>query len=235
MNRIERATGGPQPAGVIPLAENLWIERFDFAVAGVRLGKVTTMLRLASGEVILHSAGPWRPEHVAAWQALGAVRWIVEATCIHDTFARQAASLYPDVAYLVPKGFPLELTTMRPLWPAPAEWGEEISLFKLLGMPRVRETVLLHRPSRTLVVADLVFNLPRLSHAWSRAALRWASGLKSYPGTSRLFRAAIRDRRAFARSVDAILAEDFDRVVMAHGDVIETGGRVALAAALGWR
>lgn len=41
----------------------------------------------------------------------------------------------------------------------------------------------------------------------------------------------IRDRRAARASVDAILGWDFERVIVAHGDVLETGGRERFAAA----
>jgi hypothetical protein len=52
----------------------------------------------------------------------------------------------------------------------------------------------------------------------------------AYPGVraSRLFRALIRDRQAFLRSLDRILACDFDRVVMSHGSIIEQGGKAAI-------
>jgi hypothetical protein len=42
----------------------------------------------------------------------------------------------------------------------------------------------------------------------------------------------VKDRAAFDRSIERMLAWDFDRIVMAHGDIVETGGRRMLIEAL---
>jgi hypothetical protein len=52
-------------------------------------------------------------------------------------------------------------------------------------------------------------------------------------------RLGIRDRaaarRSLARSLDRILASDFDRVVMSHGRVVDGGGRPLLERAFAFR
>jgi hypothetical protein len=45
---------------------------------------------------------------------------------------------------------------------------------------------------------------------------------------------SIRDRRAARESLERILGWDFDRVVVAHGDVLERGGREALRQGYAW-
>jgi hypothetical protein len=40
----------------------------------------------------------------------------------------------------------------------------------------------------------------------------------------------IRDRVAARQSVDRVLQWDFDRIIMTHGEVVETGGREQFAA-----
>ena len=44
-------------------------------------------------------------------------------------------------------------------------------------------------------------------------------------GRGRLFRAAIKDKTVFRESLARVMRWDFDRVVMSHGRVLETGGR----------
>jgi hypothetical protein len=53
-------------------------------------------------------------------------------------------------------------------------------------------------------------------------------------GPSRLLRFAIRDKAACRRSIDRILEWDFERVVVTHGEVLESGGREALRSAYAW-
>ena len=69
------------------------------------------------------------------------------------------------------------------------------------------------------------------------APTRWLMKLlRSYGhfGPSKLDPLLIRDRAAARASLEQILAWDFDRVVVAHGDVLETGGREALRSGYHW-
>lgn len=45
-------------------------------------------------------------------------------------------------------------------------------------------------------------------------------------------KASVKDRAAFESSLGTILGWDFDRVIVGHGDVIESGGKAKLRAAL---
>jgi hypothetical protein len=106
----------------------------------------------------------------------------------------------------------------------------EVKGFVLGGMPKLNEIAFVHRPSKTLVVCDLVFNLTKPS-----ALLRlvvWLSGVGSRFGVSRLFASHVKDRALFAASMRAILDEGFERVVMCHGDVVASGGAALLRDAL---
>jgi hypothetical protein len=53
-------------------------------------------------------------------------------------------------------------------------------------------------------------------------------------GPSKLDPWLIRDRDAARQSLERILTWDFDRVVVAHGDVLESGGHEALRTGYAW-
>jgi hypothetical protein len=84
-------------------------------------------------------------------------------------------------------------------------------------MPQIQEHAFFHRPSKTLIVADLMFNLPPNVGAWTQLFLRAAAGIRDYPGMSRLFRFMIKDRAEFVSSIGRIADLDFDKVVVTHG------------------
>jgi hypothetical protein len=44
----------------------------------------------------------------------------------------------------------------------------------------------------------------------------------------------VRDRRATREALDRVLAWDFDRVTVTHGEVLESGGHEALRRAWAW-
>jgi len=214
------------------LADDVWTRRYPLRFMGMRLGRRVTVLTVAPGEVVVHSTAPFTSDDMAAIQGLGTVRAIIEATTLHDTFARAGQVAFTDVPYLVPAGFPRKPQgpRVRPLTEAADLLGDGVHLQRLEGMRGIEEWALFHPASRTLVVADLLFNLPH-ARGWTRWALRWLAGIRQYPAIDRPFRLAIRDRAAFAASLGSILAWDFDRIIVAHGEVIPTGGREVLRAA----
>jgi hypothetical protein len=101
------------------------------------------------------------------------------------------------------------------------------------GSPRVNEIVFLHRATRTLLLTDLAFNVQHAASLAGRMFFRLA-GVYGRFATSRLMRLMVRDRVAARMAAERILDWDFDRVIVAHGEVLERGGRDALRDALGW-
>jgi hypothetical protein len=97
-------------------------------------------------------------------------------------------------------------------------------------MPLMNEVALLHEPSRTLVLTDLVFNVQAGPGNRARLFHRLVGATGRF-GPHRLIRLGIRDRVAARRSIDRILGWEFDRIVMSHGEVVPTGGRALLEQA----
>lgn len=101
-----------------------------------------------------------------------------------------------------------------------------------------KELVFNHRPSRTLIEADLLFNLPA-HEQMSKTGEDPQSGLLTqlFNKINNTRGSAIwqkrfiwygisaGDRPAFNRSVARMEKWDFDRLIPCHGDVIETGAK----------
>jgi hypothetical protein len=49
-----------------------------------------------------------------------------------------------------------------------------------------------------------------------------------------MFRVGLSNRCAAGRALDEILAWNFDRIIVGHGEIVETGGREALARGYAW-
>jgi hypothetical protein len=215
------------------LADNLWVKRYPLSVLGTAHGRTVTILRLTSGELIVHSMAPFSEADKAEIRRLGKPAWLVEAMMLHDTYAREGRAAFPDAVFLAPLGFGdvVDFPTSR-LVPPPREWVNEIEVIELRGAPRLQEHVFIHRPSRTLIVADLVFNFPQDERGWNWLFHRYIAGLKRYPGMSRFFRLCISDRETFCASFQQVLESDFDQIIVGHGEVIESEGKAALRRAL---
>jgi hypothetical protein len=215
------------------LADNLWVKVYPLALMGTLLGRTVTIIRVSSGKLVLHSMAPFSANDVEQIRACGEPSWLVEAMMLHDTYARQGRDQFPGLPFLAPKGFnQIVKFATQPLLPAPAEWSGEIEIFPLAGVPRLQEHVFLHIPSRTLIVADLVFNFNREETGWDYFFHHYLAGMKRYPSLSRIFRLCIHDHSAFRDSLAPILAADFDRIIVGHGRTVERDGKALLRRAL---
>jgi len=219
------------------IGENIGVIDLPFRVLGAPLGKNTTVIRLNSGDVLVHSAGPLREHNFKAIREMGEVKWLMEGSRLHDTFAARLRAAFPDAQYLLPDGFPLsheQLAPARSLCEVPPEWADEIEIIPVEGMPRLAENALLHRSSRTLVLTDLVFNLPWEPGEKIPFFLRWVSGFRSFPGTSRLVKMCVKDKAAVRESLERIVAADFDRIVVGHGLIMSSNAKERLCELLAW-
>ena len=182
---------------------------------------------------MIHSTAAFTPEEVAAICALGEPGWLLDGILRHDTFAKEGRAAFPGIPYLAPAGFsevvgfPTELIV-----PAPVEWEGELLALEIQGAPEARDTALLHIPSRTLILTELVFNFGSDEPLWTELLLRVAVGGEHHPGMSRPVKAGVKDQAAFEISLATILGWDFDRVIVGHGDVIERDGKTKLRTAL---
>jgi hypothetical protein len=82
-------------------------------------------------------------------------------------------------------------------------------------------------------MCDLAFNFGPNAATFTRL---WMKAIRSYGhfGPSKLDPLLIRDRVAARESLQRILTWDFDRVVVAHGDVLESGGHELLRQGYAW-
>jgi hypothetical protein len=152
---------------------------------------------------------------------------------MHDTFAKEGRAAWPDLPYLTPSRFAEASSVQtKSLDSPPPAWAGEIDMLKLEGTKK-KEHVLFHRPSRTLVVADLFFSFPPGARGWSRFFARHIMRLPpTLFGVSRFFRLLIEDKEAFAGSVRELLKCDFERILVAHWAPIETAAKSRAEQAL---
>lgn len=216
-----------------PLAENLWLLVYPLKMLGADLRRNVTLIRLRSGKVVIHSTAPFTAEDVVVIRALGEPGWLLDGILRHDTFAKEGRAAFPGIPYLAPEGFSETVGfPTTPIVPAPAEWDGELLALEIQGAPEARDTALLHVPSGTLILTELIFNFGDAEPLWTELLLRVAVGGEHHPGMSRPFKAGVKDKAAFNASVASILSWNFDRVIVGHGDVIEFDGKTKLRAAL---
>lgn len=224
-------------ATLTPFADGVWLEIGPACILGMRLTTTMTVFRLADDSLLVHSPLACTAERRAAVAALGPVRHLYAPSTYHDVHAGAWQAAFPGARLHAPPGLVRERRDLRidrvigrEREPAFADVLEEVGIEGF----RLEETVLVHRPARTVVVADLVHNVGRPDQRWAKIYTR-AMGFHDRVAMSRMIRwLGFSDRAAARRSIDALLSREFDRVVVGHGKPVTTGAREAIAEAFTW-
>lgn len=216
------------------VANQIWVIAHPFEILKVKMGTRTTVVRLSNGSLWLLSPGGGLAQLKTELEALGPVTAIVAPNTMHHLFLPEVVALFPEARLYGPKGLKRKqpgLAIEALAAEAPALWQDDLQQIRLEGMPMLQETAFFHPLSRSLIVTDLVFNLQHSDHAWSRLFMRLNDAYGKL-GPSRMLRQmAIKDPVALAQSLEKVLAWDFDRIVLSHGELVESGGKARLREA----
>ncbi|KAK6353897.1 hypothetical protein TWF730_008319 [Orbilia blumenaviensis] len=108
------------------------------------------------------------------------------------------------------------------------------------------EIALLHKPSGTVIEADLIFNLPAQEQFsktdidakagfWTKVSMHIFTSLAGKSQQRFLwYGASSKGRPSFNRSAKIMDGWEFDRIIPCHGDVIETGGKATFRRLFAW-
>ena len=97
------------------------------------------------------------------------------------------------------------------------------------------EVVFFHRASGTVLVTDLVQQIPKgWYHGWRAVVARLDLMTAAVPSVPRKFRFSTTDKATARDCVQRILEWPAGRLVMAHGAPMQAGGKDALRRAFGW-
>jgi hypothetical protein len=198
-----------------------------------------TVLRADDGRLVLWSPVAMTAAHHEALRALGEVRTLVAPNAFHHVHLAAAVAAFPGARVVGVPGhekkrpdvrFDLLVDRATPE-SALADVGlqGDISAIPTTGWPMVNELVAVHRPSGTAVVTDMVFHIREAPNAFSRW-FWWLDGVWQRAALPRTMPVFLRDRAAFDASLEQVLAHPWDRLVMAHGEVLHQGGRAPLEA-----
>ncbi len=199
-----------------------------------KLGRRMTVIRLKDHRLVLHSSIRLHPKDLDWLRSLGSPAIIIAPNSFHTSDAGWMAHRFPAAELFVPaskftefreKGFrPKDVNSEFP-----QAISSELECIPIEGT-RISEAAFLHHPTRTLILCDLAFNMADVFTGLERVLMRW-NRVGGRFGPSRLTKLIFaKDRAQLLNSYRKLLTLDFDRVIVNHGDVLESGGHALLRA-----
>ncbi|KAJ6532693.1 hypothetical protein DFH09DRAFT_1181988 [Mycena vulgaris] len=206
-------------------------------------GGRSTAIRLSTGDVWVLASTPLTHDTKAAIDKLGPVKWIMAGDAVHHMFLGQFKTAYPEAKIIgvealiaKKKAEGLKLDGAYGADAADTKYGfeDEIYACYFSGFAN-KDVAWFHAASKTLIVADLLFNLPgKEQYSKSKSSSKvpifgtldpWGSVHKHFVWGQG------KDKAAMTRDAKTVLAWAPERIIMCHGDVIETDGTKAWASA----
>lgn len=189
---------------------------------GMILPIAATVIRLRTGGLVVYSPVQPEPAAGAAIDALGPVEHVIAPSALHHLYAAAAAARWPAARIHAAAGARAKQPALRvdrdlAGGPDPA-WQGTLDVVRIAGAPQIDEHVAFHRPSGTLICADLLFHITRPANLATRIILTLMGTGGGRLAQSRVWRFARRDRAAARASLARVLAWPIRQVAPCHGE-----------------
>ena len=193
-----------------------------------------TVIETANG-LVIYSPVALSSGNIAQVNSLGEVTAIIAPNLYHHMFLRACSRHFPSARLLIPSGLQEKIghianTEIIEQTTTIADQGQ-IDHFVFTGH-RIRETILFHRPSATLITADLLYNYSTEQFLAERLWFRMI-GCYGSPKTPFYHRFSIEDRNSVQALIETVTQWQPARIVMSHGSIF-TGEAAAEVFARAW-
>ena len=194
-----------------------------------------TVIQLANHDLVVISPIQVNNAMVSQLNEIGTVRHIIAPNLYHYLFAANFKMLYPNATFWAVPGLETKKTDLAidQIIPSDANhlWDGLESIFfngfrtlGLRGIDSLNECVFFHGASRSLILTDTVVYFDESFPVITQLAARVLGGYNRL-APALLERIATTEKEKVRGCVEKVLKWDFDRVIMAHGTIVEQDGK----------
>ncbi len=230
---------------LVQFAENIWTaDGPSVNFYGMNYPVRMTVIRLTCGfrgdEIFVHSPISPTPELLQEIVALGEVTYIVSPNKIHHLYLGDWSDIFPEAQVFASPGLMNkrpELSFDGELGDVPETgWAKEIDQLIFAGSRAMDEVVFFHKPSRTLILADLIENFDKDWFKGWRGVLAKLVGIVAPNGKMPLdFRLSFFARKTLARKcLDRMTDWQPKHIIIAHGHCFKNNAMDELKRAFSW-
>ncbi|MDX2020700.1 MAG: DUF4336 domain-containing protein [Deltaproteobacteria bacterium] len=221
------------------IADGLWGLEDELSLpGGAKLPVRATVAALGDGGLAIYSPVAMAEQAAAAVAKLGRLQYVIAPSGLHHLYVAPTLAKFPEAKlYASPvvakkrKGLRFDGVLTDGLPPGLAA---VFSALTIEGAPAVQETVMVHNPTGSLLVTDLLFNITH-PRGWMSKFVLGCTGTNGRLAQSRLWQFYGKDKAALKTSTQKMLDLSWDRLIPCHGEVLATGAKNAVTAALRWK
>jgi hypothetical protein len=221
----------PNIDGVDPLqrfAKDIWIADGPAVhFWGIPFPTRMIVVKLSDGSLWINSPVDATRDEAAQVDDIGSVAHLVSPTPLHDSRLKQWAEFFPRA-----RVWKARALGDKP----PAAWTPAIDQLLFRRSIVLSETEFFHKPSRTLIMGDFIQNYGFERGRPLLNALKRLAGVLGggSPRDLRFSFVGKRRRRLGEESLRRLLSWDFDKIVIAHGDLTVNDARELVERSFRW-
>ena len=219
--------------------EKIYIVEYPIRFGGMELFSRMTLVRLDDGKLWVHSPCHLDPRLKSEIDRLGDVAYIIAPGNFHHLHVSDFQSHYHDAETFLCPGLEKKRPELEFDWilgnrPDP-RWNSEFDQVAIHGTRIISEVAFVHKRSGTLILVDLLENIGDdythevglLLKFWWKAVFHMWNNPKAAPE----YQIGWGDKEVVRKGLQKILSWDFDRIVLAHGNLIDSNAKAVLTKA----
>ena len=225
------------------ITSSIWVKEQPFKYFGLEVGTRMTIVRLLHNQLVLISPVKLDSQTITEINDLGTVTYIIAPNLFHYLYLQDCKNIYPDASLITAPGLETKTKINSDLVFTKNEisFNGELEYFLFAGFQAfmlttlsiANEIVFYHPESKTLILTDTAFHFDRSFPLITQFASRIISCYERLR-PSILDKIAIQDKEQITASVTKLLQWDFQRVIMAHGTIVEENAKERLVAGYEW-
>ncbi|BAY86390.1 hypothetical protein NIES267_58970 [Calothrix parasitica NIES-267] len=223
---------------------NIWVTEQKLKYWGLEVGTRMTIIRLENGELVVISPIKVDSKTINQINEIGKVSIIIAPNLYHHLSISDFKYIYPDAKIFAAPGLDskrqdIDFDKIINQGKIGAKDELEYFLFEgfkildLKGASPLNEIVFFHQKSQTLILTDTAFHFDETFPFTTQLTMRVIGGYKKLE-PSILEKLAIREKQKVKNSIQTVLKWNFERVIVAHGSILDNQGKEELEKGYNW-
>ena len=209
--------------------DQLWILEYPVRYAGIDLFGRMTIIKLDNGDLLVHDPCQISEAINAEIDAIGTVKYILVPGSYHHLFVTDFQNRYPNAETFLCPGLERKRPDIKFDWilgnkPDP-RWEGVLDQVVVQGTRYMWEVAFFHRPSKTLILVDLLENIgddyPHSASLYLKFWWKVIFKMWNHPKAAPEYQMGWGRKEIVKQGLQKIIGWNADRVILAHGELIE--------------